>query len=55
MFAHVTRISSISILIALAYILKLFIHRIYVKTEFLNGDLEEEIYMLQPELCIILG
>ena len=51
-FAHVTRISSIRILIALAFIHKLFIHQMDVKTNFLNGDLDEEIYMLQPEWCI---
>ena len=50
--AHVTRISSIRILIALAFIHRLFIHQMDVKTTFLNGDLEEEIYMLQPEGCI---
>ena len=55
MFALVTRISSICILIALASIYKLFIHQIYVKKAFLNGDLEEEIYMLQPESCITPG
>ena len=26
-----------------------------VKTKFLNGDLEEEIYMSQPKSCIIPG
>ena len=51
-FAPVTRISSIRILITLASIAKLFIHQMDVKTSFLNGDLEEEIYMLQPEGCI---
>ena len=40
-FAHVTRISSIHILIALASIHKLLIHQMDVKTTFLNGDLEE--------------
>ena len=54
-FAPITRISSIRILIALASIHKLFIHQMNVKTTFLNGDLEEKIYMLQPEGCITLG
>ncbi|XP_019265298.1 PREDICTED: uncharacterized protein LOC109242877 [Nicotiana attenuata] len=34
---------------------KLFIHLMDVKTSFLNGDLEEEIYMAQPEGCVIPG
>lgn len=54
-YAPVTRISSIRILIALASINKLIIHQMDVKTAFLNGDLEEEIYMDQPEGCVIPG
>ena len=54
-FALVTRISSIRILIALASIHNLFIHKMDAKTNFLNGDLEEEIYMLQPKGCITPG
>ena len=51
-FAPITRISSIRIWIVLPSIHKLFIHQMDVKTTFLNGDLEEEICMLQPEGCI---
>ena len=54
-FSPVTRISSIRILIVLASIHKLFIHQMDVKTAFLNGDLDKEIYMLQPESCITPG
>lgn len=54
-FAPMTRISSIWVLIALASIHKLVIHLMNVKTAFFNGDLEEEIYMTQPERRVILG
>ena len=40
---------------SLASIHKIFIHQMDVKTNFLNGDFEKEIYMLQPKGCIILG
>ena len=33
----------------------MFIHQMDVKTIFLNGDLEEEIYMKQPEGFIAKG
>ena len=42
-------------LIAIAAIHNLEIHQMDVKTSFLNGDLDEEIYMEQPEGFIVLG
>ena len=54
-FAPVTRISSIRVLLALASIHKLVIHQMDVKTTFLNGEVEEEIYMTQPEGCVLLA
>ncbi|PHT60935.1 Agamous-like MADS-box protein AGL62 [Capsicum annuum] len=43
------------LLIALAAVYGLEIHQIDVKTTFLNGELEEEIYMEQPEGCVVPG
>lgn len=54
-FSPVSRISSIRILIVLASVYKLFIHQMDVKTAFLNGDLEEEIYMIQPKGGVVPG
>ncbi|GJU96158.1 zinc finger, CCHC-type containing protein [Tanacetum coccineum] len=48
-YAHVARISTIRLLLALAAIHDLVIHQMDVKTTFLNGDLDEVIYMKQPE------
>ena len=48
-FSPVTRITSIRLLIAIAAIFYLKIHQMDVKTTFLNGDLDEEIYMDQLE------
>ena len=48
-FSPVTRITSIRLLIAITTIFYLKIHQMNVKTAFLNGDLEKEIYMDQPE------
>ncbi|CAM8996369.1 unnamed protein product [Rhodiola kirilowii] len=52
---YAARISTIRLLIALASIRKLLVHQMDVKTTFLNGDLEEEIYMKQPEGFVIMG
>nr|GEU42852.1 zinc finger, CCHC-type [Tanacetum cinerariifolium] len=48
-YAPVARIFIIRLLLALAAINDLVIHQMDVKTAFLNGDLDEEIYMKQPE------
>ena len=50
-----TRITSIRVLIAPASIHNLVIHQMNVKIAFLNGDLEKEIYMEQPEGCVVPG
>ena len=54
-YSPVTRISSIQMLIAIAAIHNLEIHQMDVKTAFLNGDLDEEIYMEKPERFIVPG
>nr|GFB85402.1 zinc finger, CCHC-type [Tanacetum cinerariifolium] len=48
-YAPVARITTIRLLLALAAIHDLVIKQIDVKTAFLNGDLDEKIYMKQPE------
>ncbi|GJT58172.1 zinc finger, CCHC-type containing protein [Tanacetum coccineum] len=54
-YALMARISTIRLLIALALIHNLIIHQIDVKTTFLNGELNEEVYMNQPKGFIMPG
>ena len=54
-YALVERITSIRILFALASIHDLYVHQMDMKTAFLNGDLNEEIYMEQPEGFFLPG
>nr|KAJ0187170.1 hypothetical protein LSAT_V11C900496700 [Lactuca sativa] len=54
-YAPVARISTIRLLLALAAIHNLVIHQMDVKTAFLNGDLDEEIYMKQPKGFVMPG
>ncbi|GKC53064.1 zinc finger, CCHC-type containing protein [Tanacetum coccineum] len=48
-YSLVARISTIRLLIAMASIHSLVIHQMDVKITFLDGDLDEEVYMNQPQ------
>ncbi|KAL4561507.1 hypothetical protein LXL04_033674 [Taraxacum kok-saghyz] len=54
-YTPVVRISTIRLLIALASIHNLVIHQMDVKTAFLNGELDEEVYMKQQEGFVMPG
>ncbi|GJY38379.1 retrovirus-related pol polyprotein from transposon TNT 1-94, partial [Tanacetum coccineum] len=54
-YAPVARISSIRTLIAISAVKGLYIHQMDVKTSFLNGYLNKEVYMEQPEGFVIQG
>ena len=54
-FSSVVKMSSIRVVLGLAASLDLEIEQMDVKTAFLHGDLEEEIYMEQPEGFIVKG
>jgi hypothetical protein len=51
----VSIITSIRILIIIAVINKLEIHQMNFKINFLNGDLDEEVYMKQLERFVVNG
>ncbi|KAM2835849.1 hypothetical protein PS2_032724 [Malus domestica] len=52
-YSPVTRITSIRLLIAIAALHDMEIHQMDVKTAFLNGDLDKEIYIEQPEGFVV--
>ncbi|KAL0423271.1 UNVERIFIED_CONTAM: Retrovirus-related Pol polyprotein from transposon TNT 1-94 [Sesamum radiatum] len=54
-YSPVARLTTIRVLIALASVYNLSIHQMDVKTAFLYGELEEEIYMDQPEGFVAHG
>jgi hypothetical protein len=54
-YSPVARLTTIRVLLSLAASHGLLIHQIDVKTVFLNGELEEEIYMTQPDGFVVEG
>jgi len=54
-YSPVARLTTIRVLISLAASHGLLIHQMDVKTAFLNGELEEEIYMDQPDGFVAKG
>ena len=54
-YSHVARLTMIRALLYLAASYGLIIHQMDVKTAFLNGELDEEIYMDQPDRFVVKG
>ncbi|KAK1627567.1 hypothetical protein QYE76_001882 [Lolium multiflorum] len=54
-YSPVARLTTIRVLLFLAASHGLLIHQMDVKTAFLNGELEEEIYMEQPDGFVVDG
>ena len=54
-FAPVARFDSIRILIAIAAQLDWNLHHLDVKSAFLNGEIKEDLYVMQPEGFVIKG
>jgi hypothetical protein len=52
-FAPVARYTSIRVIISLASVLGWKLHQMDVKTTFLNGQVEEEVYIEQPEGFVV--
>ena len=54
-YSPVARLMTIRVLLSLAASHGLLVHQMDVKTTFLNGELEEEIYMDQPDGFVAKG
>jgi hypothetical protein len=54
-FSHVAKLTSIRFMISIVVEFYFEIEQMDVKTTFLHGDLEEEIYMKQPEGYVMNG
>jgi hypothetical protein len=54
-YSTIARMTTIPVLLSLAASYGLLVHQIDVKTTFLNGELDEEIYMEQPDGFVVKG
>ena len=54
-FSPVVKLTSIRILLSVVVSENLHLEQIDVKTTFLHGDLDKEIYMQQPEWFVVSG
>jgi hypothetical protein len=54
-YSHVASLTTICVLLSLATSHGLLLHQMYVNTTFLNEELEEEIYMTQPDEFVVKG
>nr|CAI44606.1 P0650D04.10 [Oryza sativa Japonica Group] len=54
-YSPVARLTTIRVLLSLAASHGLLVHQMDVKTAFLNGELDEEIYMYQPDGFVVEG
>ncbi|KAK1683427.1 hypothetical protein QYE76_044275, partial [Lolium multiflorum] len=54
-YSPVARLTTIRVLLSMAASYGLIVHQMDVKTTFLNGELEEEIYMDQPDGFVVKG
>jgi hypothetical protein len=54
-YSPVTRLITIRVLLSLTASHGLLVHQMDVKTTFLNEELEEEIYMIQPDKFVVKG
>ncbi|GAA0144845.1 hypothetical protein LIER_05182 [Lithospermum erythrorhizon] len=48
-FAPVARLEAIRLLLSLAFLMKFKLHQMNVKSDFLNGVIEEEVYVEHPK------
>ena len=54
-FSPVSKVTSIRLILSISAVFDFEVEQMDVKTTFLHGDLEEEIYMKQPKGFMVKG